>query len=217
MIDLLINHKIGMYVLDICLDNDELASIVRRVVSPNLGILRIANTRFPVYQNHYEYEPAQGDTLLSIHYDRKLENAFLMNYKYALNLHPGLLPYGRGRHPAFWALYNNEPAGATLHTIVEELDKGEIVAQQEVELDYENDTGFTAYNKVLEAERSIINLSRLLLIAKGADLMTTTVDYSKGSNHREKDIYDVKRLDSSKKAIRCLTFPGYCIGGDLRH
>ena len=31
-----------------------------------------------------------------------------------MNLHPALLPWGRGACPVFWALWERTPAGATL-------------------------------------------------------------------------------------------------------
>jgi len=50
-----------------------------------------------------------------------------------LNCHPSLLPRYGGPHPAFWMLKNGESvAGVTVHVMTEQIDAGDIVAQQEL-------------------------------------------------------------------------------------
>lgn len=52
-----------------------------------------------------------------------------------LNVHPSLLPRHRGPEPLFWTLRAGEQAsGVTIHAMDEQLDTGEIVAQQAFEL-----------------------------------------------------------------------------------
>ncbi|HYE06119.1 MAG TPA: formyltransferase family protein [Planctomycetota bacterium] len=48
------------------------------------------------------------------------------------NLHPSLLPAGRGAHPNAWAIARREPSGATLHLIDAGVDTGPILAQEAV-------------------------------------------------------------------------------------
>jgi methionyl-tRNA formyltransferase len=49
------------------------------------------------------------------------------------NCHPSLLPRYGGPHPAFWMLKNGESvAGITVHVMTEQIDAGDIVAQQEL-------------------------------------------------------------------------------------
>ncbi len=45
------------------------------------------------------------------------------------NLHPSLLPFGRGAHPLFWALAMGAPLGVTLHWMDEGIDEGAIIGQ----------------------------------------------------------------------------------------
>lgn len=52
-----------------------------------------------------------------------------------VNLHPSLLPFGRGSHPATWAIWEQTPFGATAHLMTETLDTGPILAQQQVPFD----------------------------------------------------------------------------------
>jgi len=50
-----------------------------------------------------------------------------------LNCHPSLLPRYGGPHPAFWMIKNGESvAGVTVHVMTEQVDAGDIVAQQEL-------------------------------------------------------------------------------------
>ncbi|MGL4722235.1 MAG: formyltransferase family protein [Desulfovibrionaceae bacterium] len=50
------------------------------------------------------------------------------------NIHPGLLPLYRGKHPIEWAFYNNERyIGLSIHSINTEIDKGRLLAQTRIE------------------------------------------------------------------------------------
>ena len=46
------------------------------------------------------------------------------------NLHPSLLPYGRGADPIAWAILENGSQGATIHEIDSGIDTGPILSQQ---------------------------------------------------------------------------------------
>ena len=82
------------------------------------------------------------------------------------NLHPGLLPYGRGMYPVFWALWEGTPAGATLHELTAGLDAGPIVEQREVAV-LPSDTGGRLHERVQAAERELF-LRWLPRLAAGA-------------------------------------------------
>jgi methionyl-tRNA formyltransferase len=58
------------------------------------------------------------------------------------NCHPSLLPRYGGPHPAFWMLKNGESvAGVTVHVMTEQIDAGDIVAQQELIIGESENTG----------------------------------------------------------------------------
>jgi phosphoribosylglycinamide formyltransferase-1 len=66
-------------------------------------------------------------------YMRVLSPAFLGRFPAILNVHPSLLPEFRGLHAARRALEAGvERTGVTVHLMVEEVDAGPIVAQEEV-------------------------------------------------------------------------------------
>jgi methionyl-tRNA formyltransferase len=49
-----------------------------------------------------------------------------------LNLHPSLLPVGRGANPITWSIVNQQAQGVTLHLIDQNLDTGDIIFQKEL-------------------------------------------------------------------------------------
>ena len=70
-------------------------------------------------------------------------------YDFIINLHPSLLPYGKGKYGYFWSIINNEPFGASLHLVDEGIDTGKVLAQREIVADL-TDTGEKLYNKGVE-------------------------------------------------------------------
>jgi methionyl-tRNA formyltransferase len=73
-----------------------------------------------------------------------------------LNLHPSLLPRGRGKHPNFWALRNGEPFGVTIHHAIAAVDAGDIAFQRELDVDW-TDTGASLHER---AQVAIVDLFR---------------------------------------------------------
>ena len=76
-----------------------------------------------------------------------------------LNLHPSLLPYGRGKDPNFWAIAAQEPYGVTIHHVDETVDGGDIAFQAQLEIGWEDD-GETLYAR---AQNRLIELFRTSL------------------------------------------------------
>ncbi len=50
----------------------------------------------------------------------------------AINCHPGILPHFRGCSCVEWAIFLDEKIGNTVHWMVEEIDNGSILSQQEL-------------------------------------------------------------------------------------
>jgi len=63
-----------------------------------------------------------------------------------INLHPSLLPYGRGKHGYFWSIVENTPFGVSIHFISEGIDTGPIIFQKRIPVSIE-DTGHSLYKK----------------------------------------------------------------------
>jgi methionyl-tRNA formyltransferase len=58
-----------------------------------------------------------------------------------VNLHPSLLPIGRGADPIAWAIMEREKQGATIHVVEETLDTGPIILQSEIPSDFGMSSG----------------------------------------------------------------------------
>lgn len=58
-----------------------------------------------------------------------------------INLHPSLLPIGRGADPVFWSMIEELPQGATIHRIDKGIDTGEIFVQEEFKTDFQMNSG----------------------------------------------------------------------------
>ena len=150
----------------------------------------------------------------SVHYPRIIQRPLLKRYQKAYNLHPGYLPWGRGYYPIFWAMWEDSPAGATLHEMVEEVDAGAIVTQIEVEK-FAHDTGYTLFQRVREAEKEIFNRFYSNLIDGGT--VATQQPIEKGTYHTKAEFFAMKRMENWAelepqalvKLIRCLSFPKY--------
>ncbi|MBP8626651.1 MAG: formyltransferase [Syntrophorhabdales bacterium] len=74
----------------------------------------------------------------------------------AFNLHGSLLPKFRGRAPVNWVLVAGEKkTGVTLHYMVEKPDAGDIIAQREVDIAFD-DTARTLFMKIADAARILM-------------------------------------------------------------
>jgi methionyl-tRNA formyltransferase len=60
-----------------------------------------------------------------------LVSSFGVNF---INLHPSLLPLGRGADPIPWAIIENQRQGVSIHVLEKKLDSGPIISQSEIEV-----------------------------------------------------------------------------------
>jgi len=127
---------------------------------------------------------------LSVHYPHLLSTATLDRYVAVYNTHPAILPKGRCYYPVFWALWNGEPAGCTLHQIAHGIDDGPIVAQRTVPK-YAWDTGGSLHRRVSDAEKGLL-LEYWPRLARG-ELLTATPQQGAGTFNCKQDVFDLKR------------------------
>ncbi len=147
-LDLLLGSEIGLWIVGLVDAND-----VGFVVTKDEAIAKAAAGRGMRVAGD-PVKTSRSTCALSAHWPTVLSPDELSNYTVAWNLHPGLLPWGRGYGPVFWAIWAGEPAGATLHVITAGLDRGPIVDQLPVPV-FDNDTGWTLYRRVLDARESL--------------------------------------------------------------
>lgn len=80
-----------------------------------------------------------------------------------VNVHPGFNPFNRGWYPQIFSIINKKPIGATIHVMDDQIDNGEVILQEEVDL-YESDTSKDVYERVLETEKKLLekNLENII-------------------------------------------------------
>lgn len=123
-----------------------------------------------------------------------------------LNMHPSLLPHGRGKDPNFWSLVDDSPAGVTIHHVDEGIDSGPIAFQATIETDW-TDTGGSLYAK---AQEQMIRLfSDSLDAMLSFDIPRLEQPAEAGSFHRRADLaprslLDLDRLYSGREMLNLL-------------
>lgn len=84
----------------------------------------------PIHLEYHKLIIDKTDMILTAGYTKKVPE---LGIRFPLNLHPSLLPMGRGGRSIPWILFDQpEAAGVTLHVLTGEYDAGPIVASQSV-------------------------------------------------------------------------------------
>ena len=65
------------------------------------------------------------------YYNYKIPVEIIKKFKKGIiNFHPSYLPFNKGRHSAFWSIYNDTPMGASSHWVNKNFDQGNIFLQK---------------------------------------------------------------------------------------
>lgn len=96
------------------------------------------------------FDKEKCDLIITAGYIYKIPIINHSNFK-GINIHPTLLPEGRGPWPLPWIiLKQKEKSGVTIHKLVDEFDKGDILLQEEFKvLDNENLETLSCRSQVL--------------------------------------------------------------------
>lgn len=83
---------------------------------------------------HMDYLQSHNvDFIFSCKYGWKIP--FAERFQYSLNVHPTLLPMGRGPNPLFWVIQKYpECFGVTIHKVTDRFDRGDIIYQESLSL-----------------------------------------------------------------------------------
>lgn len=151
------------------------------------------------------------DLVLSLHC-KQIFPGELVNVVKCLNLHPGLNPYNRGWFPQVFSIINNLPAGATLHEMVLEIDRGPVIAQKTVEL-LPQDTSLTAYNRIIDAEIELLKAWLPQILSGNYSCRDTEEgNYNGIADFNELCSFDLNETATFKEfinRIRALSHPPY--------
>lgn len=108
-----------------------------------------------------------------------------------LNVHPGYLPWNRGRNAQVWSIIEHTPAGATLHYMNEGVDTGPMVERLEVPVT-PLDTGASLRTRL---EQACIDVVKRGWPAVVAGAPPTPQDPDGGTAHKAAEVEAISRLD----------------------
>jgi methionyl-tRNA formyltransferase len=155
---LLINGQLGLKILKYILDQPEvrLLAVVlnsnERRTKEYLQDVKVMLTKSETLI--FKYEPSEkiqedlkncisnADFIVSAMFGHKIPPELLLLVKRSIiNLHPSMLPLGRGAHPIPWAIINKSQQGISIHNIDENLDTGNILFQKELRVNISMNAG----------------------------------------------------------------------------
>jgi len=108
-----------------------------------------------------------------------------------VNVHPGYLPYNRGRNAQVWSIVEHTPSGATLHYMNEGVDTGPIIERLEVPV-RPDDTGGSLRARLYQA---CVEVTRRGWPSVVAGVPPTPQDPAEGTSHLAREIHRIDRID----------------------
>ena len=128
-----------------------------------------------------------------------------------INLHPSLLPIGRGSDPIPWSIIGQQKQGITIHIINSNLDTGAILSQKEIKSNFGMNSGEIyeiAINMLIEELESIFFawINRSMKVSEQYEFS--------GSTHKSKELESIRVTKSDElgtfgeflRKLQALTF-----------
>lgn len=132
------------------------------------------------------------DYIIGIHFPYIIsENVLNIPKVGCLNLHPAYLPYNKGWHTPTWAILDGTPYGASLHFMTNELDKGDIIHQKEIEVLIE-DTAHSLYARVLNLEIEVFKEALPQLLKLSPPKKPQLIE---GTSHSRKNLMQIQKIN----------------------
>jgi len=152
------------------------------------------------------------DLGISCH-SKQLFPAAIVNTTLCINIHPGLNPYNRGWYPQVFSIINDLPSGVTIHIMDEEIDHGDIIAQEEIEIK-SCENSLDVYERIQTKEVEMIKLTIDDILN---NKFKRTKPFSEGNYNSIKDYKNLCKIDMDKKVsmryainyLRAMTHPPY--------
>lgn len=132
-----------------------------------------------------------------------------------INLHPSLLPFGRGKNPNFWAIKDGEPFGVSIHLVDIMIDHGPVLVQKQIEVSW-LDNGKSTYDKSITEIVSLFKANYVNLGEMVRSQSFKAQDFERGSYHNSKQLDDASDIGLDRhfvardllNLIRARTFQG---------
>lgn len=139
------------------------------------------------------------DILVSCGYSFILDEQAIVSARYAINVHPTLLPKYRGYRSGPYVILNDEKeTGVTVHMLGHEMDRGDIILQRSFPIT-PFDTQKSIYRKTQSIEPQILYDS--IQMIKNNNIITTQQDESQASEYNQMRTPADSRIDPSRPLI----------------
>jgi UDP-4-amino-4-deoxy-L-arabinose formyltransferase/UDP-glucuronic acid dehydrogenase (UDP-4-keto-hexauronic acid decarboxylating) len=188
-------HNIGYAGIEALLRNDfEIAAVFSHTDDPHENIWFESVTELAAIKNIPVFAPINinhpiwvrkikeigPDIIFSFHYRRNISQTILDIPKMGcLSLRASLLPKYRGKCPINWVLVNGEKeTGVTLHYLTTNLDNGDIVCQEKIEIS-DTDTAKFLHEKATKTASKM--LDKILPKIKDGTASRIAQDHSKAT------------------------------------
>jgi methionyl-tRNA formyltransferase len=147
---------------------EDLQKIGKRLGIPVLVQPRCKTDRYQVFLD--TIKGFEIELLLCNSYAMMIGKDILNAVAYnAVNIHWALLPQNRGPNPIQWAIIKGEEkTGVTMHYMDTGFDTGDVIAQDEVEIAFE-DTWIDVKGKLIQASESLLK-EQIPAIVRGSNL-----------------------------------------------
>lgn len=147
------------------------------------------------------------DLIISANFDQKINKEIVEIPTYGcINLHWGLLPEYKGPFPGFWSVFcGAKKIGATVHYMDEKFDEGDIIHQEEIEINKNN--------SILSIDCHLLDIGADLLIKAVEKIETGTITrvnqklLGNGSYYSFPTKTDLQKL--RRKGIKLFSFLHY--------
>lgn len=141
--------------------NDRFLNVVKIAEQNNIPVEYVNKDNLYSVVNKYH-----ADVLLSCGFSFAIPHEVITSFKYAVNVHPTLLPKYRGYRSGPYILINGEKeSGVTVHFLTEEFDKGDIILQEKFDVSA-FDTPHSMKRKTDNCEKCVV-LRALQMLEKG--------------------------------------------------
>ncbi|MDH3667222.1 MAG: formyltransferase family protein [Paracoccaceae bacterium] len=131
-----------------------------------------------------------------------------------VNTHPSLLPQNRGKHTSFWAIVEEAPFGATVHSVDSGIDSGGVITQREISYDW-CDTAKDLHCKAKAVSAALFK--EVYPELRAGPIAARPQPFGDGSYHRSSEINTASRIDLDRaytgreflNLLRARTYPGF--------
>lgn len=112
---------------------DDLYDFHQRVTALAHGVTAPVHLESIALHNLAHIPRADRNLLICAAYPHKVPSEVIESFDYAVNVHPSLLPEGRGPWPLPWSILRGDvKTGVTLHKLDRNWDAGDILLQEEI-------------------------------------------------------------------------------------